>query len=113
MKKQLATLAVVTPLLFGGAAFATQNHNEHESHRVTICHHTESEQNPTVTIEVDKHAVKAHLKHGDTLGECPPKEQPPTPPVTETPKTETPAPVAPTEQAPAVTVSSGEVFTGK
>jgi hypothetical protein len=32
-------------------------------HKVTICHKGK-------TIKVDKHAVRAHLRHGDTLGTC-------------------------------------------
>ncbi len=34
-------------------------------HKVTICHKGR-------TIEVDEHAVQAHLRHGDTLGPCRP-----------------------------------------
>jgi ABC-type sugar transport system substrate-binding protein len=37
----------------------------------TICHHTGSQRNPTVTIVVSGNAVPAHLAHGDTLGACP------------------------------------------
>jgi hypothetical protein len=38
--------------------------------KVTICHHTRSKKKPLVTIRVAASAVKAHLKHGDTLGRC-------------------------------------------
>jgi hypothetical protein len=40
------------------------------SDTVTICHHTGSAKNPTVTITVDTHAVETHLGHGDALGAC-------------------------------------------
>jgi hypothetical protein len=38
--------------------------------KVTICHHTHSKKNPFVTIRVSRNAVKAHLRHGDTIGPC-------------------------------------------
>jgi uncharacterized membrane protein YgcG len=38
--------------------------------KVTICHHTHSKSHPWVTITVGQAAVKAHLRHGDTLGPC-------------------------------------------
>jgi RNA polymerase sigma-70 factor, ECF subfamily len=37
---------------------------------VTICHHTGSPKNPTVTIKVDAAAVDPHIAHGDELGAC-------------------------------------------
>jgi hypothetical protein len=37
---------------------------------VTICHHTESKKNPTVTITVGEDAVEAFLAQGDELGAC-------------------------------------------
>src|SRR5215218_5617405 len=38
--------------------------------KVTICHHTHSKKNPFVTIRVSQNALKAHLRHGDTVGPC-------------------------------------------
>jgi hypothetical protein len=40
--------------------------------KVTICHHTGSKKNPFRTIRVSRNALKAHLKHGDTVGACGP-----------------------------------------
>ena len=39
--------------------------------KVTICHHTGSARNPTVTISVNANALPAHFGHGDTIGPCP------------------------------------------
>ncbi|HEU5363090.1 MAG TPA: hypothetical protein VFU56_07085 [Gaiellaceae bacterium] len=38
--------------------------------RVVICHLTHSKKHPSHTITVSQHALRAHLKHGDTLGAC-------------------------------------------
>ena len=39
--------------------------------RITICHHTGSASNPTVTITINANALPAHQRHGDTIGPCP------------------------------------------
>ena len=39
--------------------------------KVTICHHTHSQKNLFVTINVSERALPAHLGHGDTVGPCP------------------------------------------
>jgi hypothetical protein len=56
--------AAVSP---SGTAGATKQYNPK---KVTICHHTHSKKNPFVTIRVSQNALKAHLKHGDTIGPC-------------------------------------------
>jgi hypothetical protein len=38
--------------------------------KVTICHKTGSKKNPFRTIRVSRNAVKAHLRHGDSIGPC-------------------------------------------
>ena len=40
--------------------------------KVALCHHTGSKKHPLQTITVAKPAVKAHLRHHDTLGACQP-----------------------------------------
>jgi uncharacterized membrane protein YgcG len=73
------------PALARSAAAASQYQyggSSQYQYKVTLCHHTHSKKHPWHQITVSSHAVKAHLKHGDTLGTCPPP-----PP---------PAPVAPT-----------------
>jgi hypothetical protein len=71
---------------------------EHKkSKKVKVCHKGK-------TIEVSKKALKAHLKHGDTLGECP--KPTPTPTATPTPEptaTPTPEPTATPTPEPTVT----------
>jgi hypothetical protein len=42
--------------------------------KVVICHHTKSKKKPLVSIAVPVSAVKAHLKHHDTLGRCTAKQ---------------------------------------
>ena len=40
--------------------------------KVTICHRTGSKKKPFHTIRVSRNALKAHLKHGDSIGPCGP-----------------------------------------
>lgn len=56
--------AAVSP---SGTAAAAKQYNPK---KVTICHHTHSKKNPFVTIRVSRNALKAHMKHGDTVGTC-------------------------------------------
>jgi hypothetical protein len=38
--------------------------------RVTLCHRTHSWKHPSHAITVSQNAVAAHLRHGDSLGQC-------------------------------------------
>jgi len=60
-------------LLVGSALGLARADSEAKKKKVTLCHQGQ-------TITVSKKAKKAHLKHGDTLGECPPSPPPPLPP---------------------------------
>ena len=64
----LATLSVLAGASWatGSSSYAFQYHGG----KATLCHHTHSKTNPWVTITVSQSALKAHLKHGDTLGTC-------------------------------------------
>jgi len=39
--------------------------------KVSICHKTSNNNQPAVNIRVSSHAAKAHINHGDVMGECP------------------------------------------
>jgi hypothetical protein len=55
-----------------GAAAAKQ----YPGKKVTVCHRTHSKKHPWVKIRVSRHALKAHLRHGDFVVDadhpCPP-----------------------------------------
>ena len=42
-----------------------------KQNKVTICHKINRNGESGVTISVSENAVKAHMKHGDVMGECP------------------------------------------
>ena len=73
------TGATLVPLVaFGGVGLAKNSPSGAQyqypganQYKVTICHHTHSKKHPMHTITVSANAVKAHLKHHDTLGACP------------------------------------------
>lgn len=77
----LVTAAVIVPLgVFGAPALARSASSASQyqysgasqyQYRVAICHFTHSKKHPWHVIVVSSHAVKAHLKHGDTLAPCP------------------------------------------
>ena len=65
-----------------------------------VCHRTDSKWHGYVSIAIDEHAVRAHLRHGDKLGACQ------TQTVSTTTQTTTTA--ATTTTAPTTTTTSSE-----
>jgi Prealbumin-like fold domain len=62
-----ATLAALLLLVLGGPAVAKEKPGKGKGReKVTLCHKGK------VTITVGRPAVRAHLRHGDTLGRCSP-----------------------------------------
>jgi hypothetical protein len=51
-------------------ATATAAASEQHPKKVTICHKTGSKKKPFRTIRVSLNAVKAHLRHGDSVRSC-------------------------------------------
>jgi hypothetical protein len=74
----MATGLVLIPVMLvflamvGASAFGKPKPSAAQyQYKVTICHHTGSATNPTVTLTVSSRAVAAHVdRHGDTLGPC-------------------------------------------
>jgi hypothetical protein len=77
-KKITASAVVIVGLtslaLLAGAGLASTGSSSSAAYqygkKVTICHRTHSKKHPFVTITVAQSALKAHLKHGDTVGSC-------------------------------------------
>lgn len=65
----LVALAIMAGASWSATGSSSARQDEYGK-KVTICHHTHSKKHPQVTITVSESAVKAHLKHGDTLGKC-------------------------------------------
>lgn len=42
-----------------------------DNKRVTVCHQVSSGNGPAVTLSISANALKAHLAHGDAVGNCP------------------------------------------
>ncbi len=70
----IAVVAVSGALAAGlaGIGFAGSSISlaQYQYGKKTICHHTKSAKNPTVTITISEKAWPAHQKHGDTPGAC-------------------------------------------
>jgi hypothetical protein len=55
----------------GFARVSSTSAEQYQYGKVTVCHKTGSKKHPHQTITISQNALKAHLKHGDTLGACP------------------------------------------
>ena len=71
----VVALSLTFTAVLAGIGFARSSvisAGQYQYGKVTICHHTHSKTNPTVTITISQNALPAHLKHGDTIGACKP-----------------------------------------
>jgi hypothetical protein len=69
----LAGLAVTSLAGLGYAASVDgpASAAQYQYKKVTICHHTKGKGGTHhVTITVSRNALKAHMRHGDTIGSC-------------------------------------------
>jgi hypothetical protein len=55
---------------YGSSSSEYQYGSSCKQYRVQICHRTHSKKHPWHLITVSSRAVKAHLRHGDTLAPC-------------------------------------------
>jgi hypothetical protein len=79
LRRAIASVVIAVPLaalawlggawVAGGSSAAAAYEYQYG---VTICHHTGSASNPTVTITVSANALPAFLAQGDTSGACAP-----------------------------------------
>ena len=85
----LASVAtLVTGAALASAAFAGMRAldlgpaaaSQYPGKKVTVCHKTHSKKHPWVKIRISRHALKAHLRHGDFVVDdqnpCPPVSAP-------------------------------------
>ena len=80
LRKAIASLLVMGSLtalaflagagLTGGGSSASAAYAYQYQYGVTICHHTSSASNPSVTLTVSANALSAFLAQGDTVGAC-------------------------------------------
>lgn len=75
----IALLLTATPAFASVTVNSPDTQDKWENDKVDLCHQTESETNPWVSISVDQSAVQTHLDNGDFIIDeghpCPPEDQ--------------------------------------